>query len=298
MKRVLAFPITRILAATAFVGAGLIVGQLLLNLARSIFSVSSSATANLIALLLLTPLLLLAYRFYVRLIEARAATEIGLKRMPGELALGALTGLVLFSLTIGILWLLGAYSISGVNVAWLLLLGSASGAFVSALAQELIFRTILFRIAEEWLGTWWAVLISALLFGLIHLTQAGATLFSALGIALQAGVMLAAAYVLTGRLWMALGLHMAWDFANDGIFGVGAVGQTGQTLQGVLKAMLSGPDLLTGGAAGVEASLVTVIVATAAGFLLLWIAYRRGRILAPGRSPRTRIDSLSTAGSS
>ena len=75
-------------------------------------------------------------------------------------------------------------------------MGSAAGALVSAFAQELIFRAIVFRITEEWLGIWWALAVSTLLFGLIHLTQAGASLLSSLAIALQAGLMLAAAYTL------------------------------------------------------------------------------------------------------
>ncbi|HMD79967.1 MAG TPA: hypothetical protein VKE92_01590, partial [Anaerolineales bacterium] len=108
------------------------------------------------------------------------------------------------------------------------------------------------------------------------LTSSGATIFSALAVALQAGVLLAAAYALTHRLWMALGIHMAWDFANDGIFGVGVGGQTGQPIQGLLQARLSGPDLLTGGSFGVEASVITLVIVLIAGILILWSPYQQG----------------------
>src|ERR1044071_7842723 len=137
---------------------------------------------------------------------------------------------------------MGFYSVIGFNLIWLSLIGALLGAFVSGFVQELIFRAVIYRIVEQWLGTWWALGISALLFGLIHLTSAGATLFSALAVALQAGIVLGAAYALTHRLWMALGIHMARDFANDGIFGVGVAGQTGQSLHGILQASLQGPD--------------------------------------------------------
>src|SRR5512141_756588 len=143
----------------------------------------------------------------------------------------------------------------------------------------MIFRAVIYRITEEWLGTWWALLISALLFGLIHLSSAGATIFSALAVALQAGVVLAAVYALTHRLWMALGLHMAWDFANDGIFGVGIAGQSGVKLTGLIQASLNGPALFTGGTLGVEASLLTLIVMLLAGSIILWIAYRGGHFV-------------------
>jgi hypothetical protein len=62
---------------------------------------------------------------------------------------------------------------------------------------------------------------------------------------------------------------MAWDFANDGIFGVGVAGQTGQSIQGLLQAQLNGPPLFTGGSLGVEASLITLVVMLIASLLLL-----------------------------
>jgi len=129
--------------------------------------------------------------------------------------------------------------------------------------------------------------ISALLFGLIHLSSTGATIFSALSVALQAGVLLAAAYALTRRLWMVLGIHMAWDFANDGIFGVGVAGQSGQSLHGLLQANLNGPKLLTGGALGVEASVITLVIVLIAGMVMLRKAYQQGPwVSAKNRSQR------------
>jgi len=92
---------------------------------------------------------------------------------------------------------------------------------------------------------------------------------------------LGASYALTHRLWMTLGIHMAWDFANDGIFGVGLAGQTGQSLHGLLQASLNGPDLFTGGALGVETSIVSVIILSIAGILLLRAAYQMGQFVSP-----------------
>ena len=135
---------------------------------------------------------------------------------------------------------------------------------------------MIYRITEEWLGTWWALAISAILFGLTHLSNAGAAIFSALAVALKAGIMLAAAYALPHRLWMALGIHMTWDFANDGIFSVGVAGQTGDTLNGLFQASLNGPNLLTGGALGIEASVVTLVAALITGIIMLRKAYQKG----------------------
>jgi membrane protease YdiL (CAAX protease family) len=276
MNKILQFPLVRIVLAILFVGLGLIVGQSILNLLRSAFSITNTGLANLLAFALITPATYFAYWIYVHYLEKREMTELGRQNAAGELGLGALIGFGLFSFVIALLWFLGFYRVNGTNLVWLSLIGALAGAFASAFVQEMIFRVVIYRITEEWLGTWWAVAISALLFGLIHLTSAGATIFSALAVALQAGVLLTAAYALTHRLWMALGIHMAWDFANDGIFGVGVAGQSGQSIPGVLQATLNGPNLFTGGALGVEASLITLVVMLIASIILLRIAHQKG----------------------
>lgn len=274
MNKVLQFPLVRILIAVLFVGVGLMIGQTLLSLLRSAFSIGDQGAANVLAFILITPLAYVAYWVYVRYVEKRTMTELGSQGAAQEFGLGALLGFGLFSFVIAILWLLGFYHVNGFNLIGLTLVGALLGAIASGFAQELLFRAVIYRITEEWLGTWWAVAISAILFGLIHLTSAGATLFSALAVALQAGVLLGAAYALTHRLWMAFGIHMAWDFANDGIFGVGVAGQTGQALRGLLQASLKGPDLLTGGALSVETSVISVIILTIAGILVLRATYK------------------------
>jgi len=281
MNKILQYPFVRIILAVLFVGIGVIVGQTILNLLRSALSITDAGIANLLAFVLITPAAYFTYWMYVRMIEKRDSVELGFTHLFQEVGLGSLLGFGLFGFVIAFLWLLGFYRVNGYDFIWLSLLGVLVGAFVSAFVQELIFRAVIYRIAEEWLGMWWALVISASLFGLIHLTSSGATIFSALAVALQAGVVLAAAYALTHRLWLTLGIHMAWDFANDGIFGVGVAGQTGAALKGLLQATLNGPRLLTGGALGVEASVITLVVMLIAGLVMLRRANQKGRFVLP-----------------
>lgn len=275
MNRVLQFPIVRIIVAILFIGIGFFVAQLALNLLRPVFSITDVRLAQILAFTLFMPATYFAYWMYVRYVEKRDLAELGFSNALSEFGLGSLVGFGLFGFIIVILWLLGFYRINGIDFILLSLIGALLGALLSAFVQELIFRAVIYRITEEWLGTWWALAISAILFGLIHLSESGATIFSALSVALQAGILLAAAYALTHRLWLALGIHIAWDFANDGVFGVGVAGQTGASLKGLLQASLTGPELLTGGALGVEASVITIVVMVIAGFVLLRMAKQK-----------------------
>jgi uncharacterized protein len=95
---------------------------------------------------------------------------------------------------------------------------------MAGVREEIVFRGLIFRIAEESLGTVWALAISATLFGVIHLIGPNATVLGALVIIFEAGILLAAAFVLTRRLWLCIGLHVAWNFTQCGIFGVAVSG--------------------------------------------------------------------------
>jgi len=219
----------------------------------------------------------LAYRVYVKLIERRRGVEFGAQGAVRELGSGLVIGAALFSATIGVLAALGLYTVQGWRDPAVLIapLALSVGA---AVIEELLFRGVIFRIIEASLGTWIALVISAALFGLVHLGNPNATWRAAAAISLEAGVMLAAAYVLTRRLWLPIGIHAAWNFTQGGIFSVAVSG--GKT-DGLLVATLNGPSWLSGGEFGAEASVVAMLLCTALGLWLLVLAARRGNFMAP-----------------
>lgn len=220
---------------------------------------------------------LVGYGAFVRLVERRVATELAGAGAGRELGLGLALGLGLFSAVIGVLWLLGHYTVTGSNPPEVM--GPVLAlAIMAGLTEELLIRGLAFRILEAWLGSWTALALTAALFGALHLPNPGATLTSAAAIALEAGVMLAAAFMLTRRLWLAIGIHAGWNFTQTGLYGVATSGKAGT---GLLKGELSGPAWLSGGGFGPEASAVAVAVCVAMGLALLWLAYRRGHFMAP-----------------
>src|SRR5689334_2158125 len=142
MKKILQFPIVRITTAIVCVGIGLLVGQVLLNLLRAIFSISNAGLANILAFLLITPLTYFGYRVYVYYVEKRSMIELDAQGAVREFGSGSLLGLGLFSVVVAILWLLGFYRVGGVSLLLLSLLGALLGALVSGFVQELIFRAV------------------------------------------------------------------------------------------------------------------------------------------------------------
>jgi membrane protease YdiL (CAAX protease family) len=221
-------------------------------------------------------LAVLVYAWVVRRTERRAPTEVAGAGAAARIARGVLIGAGMFAAVIVNIALLGGYHVHG--------LGSVTGAFAllgfmaaAAVTEELLFRGVLFRIVEERTGTWIALLLTGVVFGLVHLLNPDASVWGAIAIAIEAGFMLAACYAATRTLWVPIGLHFGWNFAAGGIFSV-VVSGNGQS-KGLLDATTSGPALITGGDFGPEGSLYTVAAGVVLTLVFMWLARRRGHIV-------------------
>ena len=220
----------------------------------------------------------LGYYVFVRFVEKRPVNELAVRPLFTELGSGLLLGALLFTTTIAVLYAFDVYQVTGYN-AWPLLMPALLMALSTSVVEELIFRGILFRIIEASLGSWIALGVSAVVFGLLHLPNPNSTLLAACAIAIEAGIMLGAAYMLTRRLWLCIGIHMSWNFTQSGVFS-GTV--SGNSIQGGFVTGTSiGPKWLTGGEFGVEASLVAVIICGLTGLYIVLKAKSAGHLIEP-----------------
>jgi membrane protease YdiL (CAAX protease family) len=276
-RRFLMFPLTRIVVGSAFVIVGVAVPQLLLSALAELLELDGPVHASWAGALLIVPSVVSAYFLFVRVIERRPVAELSRRLFAAEIGIGWALGAALFLATAGLLIASGVLEITGTGEPVVLataLVGSLGPAFF----EELLFRGVLFRILEQALGSWIALVGSALVFGGLHLVNPDATLQGAAAIALEAGLMLGAAYMLTRRLWLAIGIHAAWNYLQGGVFGISVSG-TGAI--GYLKSELAGPGLLSGGKFGAEGSVFAVGVCLAAFVVMLLLARRRGHLVAP-----------------
>jgi uncharacterized protein len=266
-------PLRRLAIALAFVVPVLIVQIAIWAVRPTLGRLPTAVLSMLIA----TVLGWAAYRAYVRIFERRALTELSVPGGGRELFAGVALGLGAFAASIAILALVGAYRVVGLGTVLPVVLALLS-AIAAGTIEEIVFRGVVFRLLEEWGGTWTALAISSVLFGGIHLLNPHATALGAIGVVFEGGVMLAGAYVLTRRLWLPIGIHAGWNFAEGGIFGVPT---SGAPSTGVLRGETVGPEWLSGGIFGPEASIVAVVVCIVLGTVLLVRAARRGRFIAP-----------------
>ena len=216
--------------------------------------------------------LLAVYWIFVRLMEHRKIGELSLHRAPGGAIAGAMIGFGLFAAVIAVLAAMGIAHVDGYAPGQTLL-RATNMAVLSAIGEELVFRGVVFRIFEEMFGTLVALLVSAGFFGLIHMGNHGATVVSGIAIALEAGLLLAVSYLVVRNLWLPIGLHFGWNFTESAIFGSVV---SGTAFKGLFHTTLTGPDLLTGGKFGPEASVVAIGLCAGAALVIAVIAVRRG----------------------
>jgi CAAX protease family protein len=237
------------------------------------FHASQSAGAIVTALLVLC-----VYLAGSKWIERRPPSELAPARALPEAVSGLVLGLILFSAVMGILWMVRTYSPAWHGATKQILPGFAS-AVVAGILEEILFRGLLFRLSAKILGTWGALLFTAAFFGAAHAFNPGATVSSSLAIALEAGVLLGAAYAATSRLWLPIGLHIGWNFTEGALFGMSVSG--GKMSGGMLQGSLQGPRVLTGGQFGPEASIVAVLVCLAAAMYFIYRIIKLHHVQAP-----------------
>lgn len=204
--------------------------------------------------------------------------DIPLNKLAAHIGLGLAIGLGYFCVVTGIMALAGCYRITAVGAPLKELIWAFCFFAVVAVGEEILFRGVLFRWIDEKWGFPVALVVSGLVFGLVHWTNPGGTLWAGIAIAIEAGLLLGAAYKWSGTLWLPIGIHWAWNFSQGNIFGFKVSGQDAGV--SLLQAQIQGPDWVTGGAFGAEASVVAVVMGALASAWLIWQISRNRQ---PGR---------------
>jgi hypothetical protein len=137
---------------------------------------------------------------------------------------------------------------------------------VAALAEEVAFRGYPFRRIIDAIGPVAATLVVSSLFGLAHLFNPDSTWISVL-ITTLAGILFCIAWLRTHGLWLAWGLHFAWNASMGVLFGlpVSGIGD----FSSVIQTHALGRRWITGGAYGPEAAFFTLFALCVAIIVLV-----------------------------
>ena len=209
------------------------------------------------------------FRFLVGRLGKRPVVELEWAPAVRELLMGAIIGVVLISVPMLILWLSGHWRLDTAGWRSGIGLGIAMG-LMACVWEELLFRGVMFRLFDLAWGPVWAIVMTTIVFGGLHIMNPGMNGLTVVALALSGGPLLGAAYLWKRRLWLPIGLHFGWNAAQGSLWGV-AISGTGEQ-KGLLDGVFVGPEWLTGGTAGLEGSALTAVIAlVAAALILLYI---------------------------
>jgi membrane protease YdiL (CAAX protease family) len=221
-----------------------------------------------------------------RFLDGDTVLNLGLHRRGAwlrEVLVGLVLGTVLMGLIFLVEWGVGWLTVEGFS--WQLQApGSLLARFFAylllsvavAFYEELAFRGyILQNLRADW-GVVVALVVSSLLFGVSHGLNPNVTLLALSNIFL-AGALLAACYLATRSLWLAMAFHFSWNFVQGPVL---SFPLSGLDTPGLLLRRVEGNPLVTGGAFGPEGGLLGTGV-MCLGLLFLWLWRRRGTKSAP-----------------
>lgn len=219
-------------------------------------------------------LAVLLYLLFRRGLGGRATPELAARGAARELLWGTGAGVAFLVVSVGIIALFGGLTFTwSLDDAAPIVLSVVAVSIGAAVTEELVFRGLLLQSIALATGRWVALAITAVLFGAMHLGNPGATIWSAIAIAIEAGVLLGAAFLWRGSLWFAIGLHFGWNTVQ-GLLGIPV---SGIRDPGLLVRTAHGPAWLSGGDFGVEASAVPVVLGAVLSALMIVATVASGR---------------------
>ena len=185
------------------------------------------------------------------------------KKIGKSLLLGLIVGSSILLISFGIL-LMGNWAKithfdfqAGLFLAWALFF------LIQPLAEEIIMRSFLQTQLHRHFGTHPGLFITALVFTLLHSANDNITLLASIQI-FTGGYLMGLLYLQTKNIWATFAMHASWNFLQSTVFGFAV---SGMETYSILKTETTGPDWLTGGAFGLEGSLLTLVL------ILLAITY-------------------------
>ena len=275
--KILHFPLTKIIIGLVVCSVIIGLGQTLIQKALELTSIDEDLK-DLIGGIFTALLAIISYTYLFKLYEKREITEFSKEDIIKNLSIGIVLGVILQSLTILVIYLKGGYSVISINPI-LFIIPPLTMGITSAIIEEVLIRGIIFRIPEEKLGSYISLLISALIFGALHMGNPNSSFSAGIGIAIQAGLLLGAAYIYSRNLWFPIAMHFAWNFTQSAIFGANVSG--GSISKTLITSKIAGAEWFTGGQFGPEGSIQATAFCLIATIILLVLSHKQGKIIKP-----------------
>ena len=229
---------------------------------------------------------ILSLFFQIKYIDKTSFEKYGLKieqKWLQEFIIGAFIAIIQLSL-----FFIGMYFTNNLKIIDYFVTNSSEYTFIegffaelirqlsASISEEIMFRSFLIYIIYEVFNRIGkiekkniilACIITSSLFGIVHLTNDGATIYSTINLSFD-GMMICLPFLISGRLGMSIGMHFSWNIFQGAIYGFPNSGQIAKA--SILSSELQ-ENIFTGGLFGPEGSILLLVLdILAVVFIIYW----------------------------
>ncbi|MDG1194015.1 MAG: type II CAAX endopeptidase family protein [Polaribacter sp.] len=194
--------------------------------------------------------------FFIKFIDKEQFIELGFqtKSRLGEFIIGIIIGLIIMSFGYFILIYLEEIYFEKINFDFKELIISLSLFTIVAVVEETLLRGYVLKNLMNSFNKYLALIISSILFSLMHGANPNIDLFSLFDLFL-AGILLGLSYLYTKNLWFPIALHLSWNLFQT-LLGFNV---SGQDTYSIIEFQIKESNLVNGGAFGFEGSYLSII---------------------------------------
>ncbi len=225
----------------------------------------------------------------VKLLDKRKISEIGIQFNHGwfrRFLIGFGFGFVIISSIFIVLYLTGIVTINEFfhsklpESFTLLIIVRFIGYLLVAFNEELVFRGYQLRNIEDSLSgknsirrtpEFYALIITSLLFGLVHSLNPDVTIMSLLNL-IVIGLLYGYAFLFTKTLAIPVGIHAAWNFTMGNVYGFPVSGF--HPYVSIFNVSIAGPEFLSGGKFGPEGGVI-IVIAIITGLVIARLVFKK-----------------------
>jgi len=197
---------------------------------------------------------------------------VNIKKGYRDLIKGLIFGVVSLIIVFILLLALGQVTLinpfSKPNFSYSLLTGLIIFIFVG-INEEMFARGYCMSVLNQTGNKYVVVIVSALIFALMHSLNKGITLLSYLNLFLF-GMLTAYMFIKSKNLWLPIGFHITWNFFEGNVFGFLV---SGERAAGIYNLNVPAYNIINGGEFGPEGGIVVTFIVLV-GFIYLWKFYK------------------------
>ena len=261
-------PLTKIVIASVVFGCILVVGAVFKDL------IINRNISYLLQGIIVPTLTVVSFSWLYKVFEKRKFTEFSTNGIGKNLTIGLMLGSVLYSLPILTAYLKGGYdAVVSINSV-VFIIPPLGMALSTSILEETLFRGFIFRIVEEKLGSYLALLFSAIIFGLPHIVSDNS---AGLILAITFGLLLAIYYMYSRNLWCVIAIHFVWNFFNEYIFGI----NVRHSHTKLITFKIEGSEWFAHGTFGPQADILAGVFILAVAITFLILCHKKGKIVKP-----------------